>query len=180
LRDFLRELPAGRKGLVMVGPSISKISQSFYERQYADSRRCDHSQEISNQSPNTFKLSVMTFNVGVFVVVGFGVLVGELLFERFSQGTSGCQSFYERQYADSRRCDHSQEISNQSPNTFKQRTCPRSTTTRSLKRDGPRKRMSLTCMLPSWKASGTWSLRKLAKSLPRPRPRVRACSLEED
>ncbi|KAJ5282790.1 Retrieval of early ER protein Rer1 [Penicillium chrysogenum] len=36
----------------------------------------------------------------------------------------------------------------------------RSTTTRSLKRDGPRKRMSLTCMLPSWKASGTWSLRK--------------------
>ncbi|OQE28215.1 hypothetical protein PENFLA_c005G05545 [Penicillium flavigenum] len=36
----------------------------------------------------------------------------------------------------------------------------RSTTMRSLKRDGPRKRMSLTCMLPSWKASGTWSLRK--------------------
>lgn len=33
----------------------------------------------------------MTFNVGVFVVVGFGVLVGELLFERFSQGTSGWQ-----------------------------------------------------------------------------------------
>lgn len=36
----------------------------------------------------------------------------------------------------------------------------RSTSMRSLKRYGPRKRMSLTCMLPSWKASGTWSLRK--------------------
>lgn len=33
-------------------------------------------------------LSVMTFNVGVFVAVIFGVLVGELLLGRFSQGTS--------------------------------------------------------------------------------------------
>lgn len=33
-------------------------------------------------------LSVMTFNVGVFVTVIFGVLVGELLLGRFSQGTS--------------------------------------------------------------------------------------------
>lgn len=33
-------------------------------------------------------LSVMTFNVGVFVIVLFGVLVGELLLGRFSQGTS--------------------------------------------------------------------------------------------
>ncbi|KAJ5373092.1 Retrieval of early ER protein Rer1 [Penicillium concentricum] len=36
-------------------------------------------------------LSVMTFNVGVFVTVLFGVLVGELLLGRFSQGTSGWQ-----------------------------------------------------------------------------------------
>ncbi|KAF4766858.1 hypothetical protein N7455_005315 [Penicillium solitum] len=33
-------------------------------------------------------LSVMTFNVGVFVTVIFGVLVGELLLGRFSQGTT--------------------------------------------------------------------------------------------
>lgn len=33
-------------------------------------------------------LSVMTFNVGVFVTVLFGVLVGELLLGRFSQGTA--------------------------------------------------------------------------------------------
>ncbi|KGO41492.1 Retrieval of early ER protein Rer1 [Penicillium expansum] len=33
-------------------------------------------------------LSVMTFNVGVFVTVLFGVLVGELFLGRFSQGTS--------------------------------------------------------------------------------------------
>ncbi|KAJ5501164.1 Retrieval of early ER protein Rer1 [Penicillium expansum] len=33
-------------------------------------------------------LSVMTFNVGVFVAVLFGVLVGELFLGRFSQGTS--------------------------------------------------------------------------------------------
>ncbi|KAJ5502483.1 hypothetical protein N7463_005357 [Penicillium fimorum] len=36
-------------------------------------------------------LSVMTFNVGVFVVVLFGVLVGELLLGRFSQGSPGWQ-----------------------------------------------------------------------------------------
>lgn len=34
---------------------------------------------------------MMTFNVGVFVVVLFGVLVGELLLGRFSQGTPGWQ-----------------------------------------------------------------------------------------
>ncbi|CAI7567228.1 unnamed protein product [Penicillium glandicola] len=37
-------------------------------------------------------LSVMTFNVGVFVAVLFGVLVGELLLGRFSQGTSSCHA----------------------------------------------------------------------------------------
>ncbi|CAG8890740.1 unnamed protein product [Penicillium egyptiacum] len=36
-------------------------------------------------------LSVMTFNVGVFVTVLFGVLVGELLLGRFSQGTPDWQ-----------------------------------------------------------------------------------------
>ncbi|CDM27526.1 hypothetical protein DTO006G1_7698 [Penicillium roqueforti] len=36
-------------------------------------------------------LSVMTFNVGVFVAVLFGVLVGELLLGRFSQGIPGWQ-----------------------------------------------------------------------------------------
>lgn len=33
-------------------------------------------------------LSVMTFNIGVFITVLFGVLVGELLLGRFSQGTA--------------------------------------------------------------------------------------------
>lgn len=36
----------------------------------------------------------------------------------------------------------------------------RNTPTRHLKRDGPRNRTSLRCLLPSWTASGTWSLRK--------------------
>ncbi|QQK44558.1 Protein RER1 [Penicillium digitatum] len=36
-------------------------------------------------------LSVMTFNVGVFVAVILGILVGELLLGRFSQGTPGWQ-----------------------------------------------------------------------------------------
>ncbi|KAJ5825034.1 Retrieval of early ER protein Rer1 [Penicillium robsamsonii] len=36
-------------------------------------------------------LSVMTFNVGVFVATLFGVLVGELLLGRFTQGTPGWQ-----------------------------------------------------------------------------------------
>ena len=36
----------------------------------------------------------------------------------------------------------------------------RSTPSRHPKMEGPRKRISLTCMLPSWRASGTWSLQK--------------------
>jgi hypothetical protein len=36
-------------------------------------------------------LAVMTFNVGVFLTVLCGVMVGELFLGRFSQGTSGWQ-----------------------------------------------------------------------------------------